>query len=459
MQTTLPPGPKSRIPGKLLFAFRRDTLGFLQRLASEYGDISQLTVGPQRVFFINHPEYAKDVLVTSQRNFLKGRGLERAKLLLGNGLLTSEGEFHRRQRRLAQPAFHRERIASYGTVMAAYGARACGRWRDGATYDVAQEMMQLTLAIVGKTLFDADIEREAREIGDALTTTFELFSLAMYPFSELLDRLPLPSIIRFRRARARLDATIFRMIEERRSASLNGGDLDRGDLLSMLLLAQDAEGDAGGMTDEQLRDEAMTLLVAGHETTANALSWTWYLLSEHPDVEARLHAEVDTVLAGRTPAADDVPRLPYTRMVLSESMRLYPPAWVLGRRAITDHELDGYVIPARSIVLLSQYIAHRDPRFFPQPERFDPERWTPEAQAARPKLAYFPFGAGARQCIGEQFAWMEAILVLATIAQRWRLRLVEGHPVEPCPLITLRPRHGMRMTVHRRGESSNAADP
>jgi cytochrome P450 len=319
-------------------------------------------------------------------------------------------------------------------------------------------MMQLTLAIVGKTLFDADIEREAREIGAALTTTFELFTLAMYPFSELLDRLPLPSINRFRRARARLDATIFRMIEERRSGRRDGRCLDRGDLLSMLLLAQDAEGDGDGMTDQQLRDEAMTLLVAGHETTANALTWTWYLLSEHPDVEARVHAEVDAALPGRTPDADDVLRLPYTRMVLAESMRLYPPAWALGRRAITDHELDGYLIPARSIVLLSQYIMHRDPRFYAHPERFDPERWTPEAQSGRPKFSYFPFGAGPRQCIGEQFAWMESTLVLATIAQRWRLRLVSGHPVEPRPLITLRPKHGMRMTVHLRGEGPNEDD-
>jgi cytochrome P450 len=457
MPTSLPPGPRSRIPGKLLFSFRRNTLGFLQRLAREYGDISQFMVGPQHIFFINHPDYAKDVLVTGQRNFVKGRGLERAKLLLGNGLLTSEGELHRRQRRLAQPAFHRERIASYGDVMAAYAVRARERWRDGATYDMAQEMMQLTLAVVGKTLFDADIEGEAREIGDALTTTFELLMLAMYPFTELLDRLPLPSVNRFRRARARLDATIFRMIEERRSECRDGRCVDRGDLLSMLLLAQDSEGDGGGMTDQQLRDEAMTLLVAGHETTANALTWTWYLLSEHPEVEARLHAEVDAALAGSTPRADDVLRLPYARMVLAESMRLYPPAWVLGRRAISDHELDGYLIPARSIVLLSQYIVHRDPRFYPHPERFDPERWTPEAQSARPKFAYFPFGAGPRQCIGEQFAWMEATLVLATIAQRWRLRLVPGHLVEPYPLVTLRPRHGMLMSAHRRDEGTMGA--
>ncbi|MDQ3811021.1 MAG: cytochrome P450 [Chloroflexota bacterium] len=422
---------------------RRDPLHFFMTLARDYGDIAGFRLGPERVVLLNHPDHIKAVLVTDAWNFLKGRGLERAKRLLGEGLLTSEGEFHRRQRRLAQPAFHRQRVATYGTVMTRFGERARERWRDGDTLDVHAEMMALTLEIVGRTLFDADVGPEAAEIGQALTATMELFDTAMLPFAELLDRLPLPWDRRFERARARLDATIYRLIDERRAS----GD-DRGDLLSMLLLAQDVEGDGGRMTDRQLRDEALTIFLAGHETTADALTWTWYLLSQHPDVEAMLHAEVDTVLRNRLPTADDLAQLHYTRQVLAESMRLYPPAWLLGRRALAEYRIGGYMLPARTLVLLSQYVTHHDARFFPEPFTFDPGRWTPEAQAARPRFSYFPFSAGPRGCIGEQFAWMEGILLLATIAQRWRFRLARGHPITLHPSVTLRPAHGMWMTVH-----------
>jgi cytochrome P450 len=368
-------------------------------------------------------------------------------MLLGSGLLTSEGDFHLRQRRLAQPAFHRQRVAAYGATMASYAATRRDRWRAGTVIDAHKEMMALTLAIVGKTLFDADVEHEAAEIGAALTTTFESFNFSFFlPFGELLDHLPLPATLRFRKARARLDATIYRLINERRASGT-----DRGDLLSMLLLAQDTEGDRGRMTDLQLRDEAMTLFLAGHETTANALTWTWYLLSQHPDVESRFHTEIDQALGGRLPTADDLPAIPYTRMVLAEAMRLYPPAWILGRRALAPFEANGYEIPARSIVLASQYITQHDARWFPDPERFDPERFSTERQAERPKFAYFPFGGGPRVCIGEQFAWMEGVILLATIAQRWKLRHVAGHPVALQPIITLRPKFGMRMTVEPRG--------
>ena len=424
----------------------RDPIAFLLRLRDRYGDIARVPLGSETLYLFSHPDLVRDVLVTNHRNFHKGRGLERAKMLLGDGLLTSEGDFHLRQRRLSQPAFHRQRIAGYGTVMSEYAAKRRDRWRAGAVIDVHTEMMALTLAIVGKTLFDADVEHEAGEIGEALTTTFEAFSFGFFlPFGQRLERLPLPATLRFRKARARLDATIYRLIDERRRTPS-----DRGDLLSMLLLAQDTEGDGGAMTNLQLRDEAMTIFLAGHETTANALTWTWYLLSQHPEVERRLHTEIDSALGGRLPTADDLAALPYTRMVLAESMRLYPPAWILGRRALAPFEAGGYAIPARSIVLASQYTIHRDARWFPDPERFDPERFAPEHHAARPKLAYFPFGAGPRVCIGEQFAWMEGVLALATIAQRWRLRLVPGHPVALQPIITLRPKFGMRMTVEPR---------
>src|SRR5437764_1510630 len=328
--------------------------------------------------------------------------------------------------------------------MTTYAGRVASRWHDGETLDISREMMRLTLAIVGKTLFDADVESEADEIGAALTAVMELFDLLLMPFSELLEKLPvsLPYMKKFRKAKARLDATIYRIIEERRRSQE-----DRGDLLSMLLNARDEEGDGGQMSDLQVRDEVMTLFLAGHETTANALTWTWYLLSEHPEVEAKLQEELDTVLEGRQPTVEDVPRLRYTEMILSESMRLYPPAWAIGRLALHDCEIGGYHIPAKSLVLLSQYVTHRDARFFPDPVRFDPERWTTAMRESRPQFAYFPFGGGPRRCIGEGFAWMEGILLIATLAQRWRMRLVPDHPVETLPVITLRPKYGMRMSV------------
>ncbi len=441
----LPPGPKPIIPGANLLRIRRDPIKFLMNLAGQYGDLAYFKLGPQPVFVVNNPDYTRDVLVTHNRNFMKGEGLQRAKRLLGEGLLTSEGEFHLRQRRLAQPAFHRQRIAAYAGTMAGYAARMRDEWRDGETRDVAREMMRLTLAIAGKTLFDADVESEADEIGEALTTTFELFNRLTLPFSQLVERLPLPATKRFQRARERLDATVYRIIDERRTSGR-----DHGDLLSMLIQARDEEGDGGGMTDEQLRDEAMTILLAGHETTANALAWTWYLLSQHPEVEAGFHAEVDEVLGGRLPAAEDFPRLGYTEMVLAESMRLYPPAWIIGRRALGDYSINGYTIPARSILLMSQYVTHHDSRYFPDPFRFDPQRWRPEVRESRPKFSYFPFGGGPRLCIGEHFAWMEGVLVLATIAQRWQMRLAPGHLVEMLPMVTLRPKHGMKMVLQRR---------
>jgi len=329
--------------------------------------------------------------------------------------------------------------------MTAYGSQTCARWRDGDTLDMSAEMMQLTLGIVGKTLFDADVVSDAQEVGEAMTVVMDLFNTITIPFFELIQKLPLPQLRRFDTAKARLDAIIYRLIEQRRLA----GE-DRGDLLSMLLLAQDTEVDGGGMTDEQLRDELMTIFLAGHETTANALTWTWYLLSQNPEAEARLHEEIDRVLEGRLPDFDDVAKLKYTEMVLAESMRLYPPAWALGRLAMEDFEIGGYVVPRKSLVLMSQFVMHRDPRYFADPLKFDPDRWTTEARESRPQFSYFPFGGGPRRCIGEGFAWMEGILLIATIARQWQMRLVPNHPVVLKPVITLRPKYGMRMTVIRR---------
>lgn len=440
-----PPGPHPRWPVISFLAYRRDMAAFLERAAREHGDIVYFKIGPQDVYFLNHPDYIKDVLVTHQQNFIKGRALQRSKRLLGEGLLTSEGSFHRRQRRLAQPAFHRQRIASYADAMTEYAVRTGTRWQDAEQLDISHEMMKLTLAIVAKTLFDADVEVEAQEIGEALATILNLFNAMIFPFSELLEKLPLPQNKRFERAKRRLDETIYRIIDERRRS----GE-DHGDLLSMLLFSQDEEG-TGSMTDEQVRDEVMTLFLAGHETTANALTWTWYLLSQHEEHEARLHAEIDEVLEGRErPEVEDVPRLRYTEMVLAEAMRLYPPAWAIGRLAAKETEIGGYRIGTGSLVLVSQYVMHRDSRYYTTPDRFDPERWTTQARESRPQFSYFPFGAGARRCIGESFAWMEGILLIATLARRWRMRHVADHPVELQPLITLRPKHGMLMTVHKR---------
>ena len=314
-------------------------------------------------------------------------------MLLGDGLLTSEGDHHRRQRRLVQPAFHRDRLAGYGAVMVERSAVVRDQWQSGQPFDVLQEMMRLTLAIVAKTLFSTDVDSEADDIGAALTQVFDLFEIILMPFSEILEKLPLPAVRRFHRARKRLDETIYRLIAERRAEGR-----DAGDLLSMLLLARDEDG-RGGMTDEQVRDEALTLFLAGHETTADALTWAWYLLSQNPQAEAAFHAELDRVLAGRLPSFDDLPQLRYTESVFAEALRLYPPAWGIGRRALEDYPVGDFVIPARSVVLMSPYVVHRDPRWFPDPLVFRPERWLVE-DPARPKFAYFPFGGGARVCIG-----------------------------------------------------------
>jgi cytochrome P450 len=439
-----PPGPRRGFPLAALAAFRRDPLAFLERVHREHGDVAAWRFGRRRVYLLAHPELVRDVLVTRHRNFIKSRALQRARVILGHGLLTSEGDFHLRQRRLAQPAFHRERIAALGEQMVGFAGQTADAWRAGVEMDLPREMNRLTLAIAGKTLFGADVQAEADEIGSALTDALEAFKRLTNPLGPLLDKLPLPTTLRVRRASERLDATIYRMIAARRAS----GE-DRGDLMSMLLAARDEEGDGGGMTDLQLRDEVLTLFLAGHETTATALSWTWHLLAQHPEVEAKLHAELSAALAGRGPAASDLPRLAYTRAVLAESMRLYPPAWTIGREPKEEFEAGGYRIRAGTVVLVSPWLMHRDPRWWPDPLCFDPDRWTPEREAEQPRFAYFPFGGGPRKCIGEGFAWTEGILVLATLAQRWKLRHAPGVDVGRQPLITLRPT-GLRMVGEAR---------
>jgi cytochrome P450 len=442
MTGAFPPGPTPTLLQRVIYHPGRDPLAFFTNLARTYGDVVHYRLASERIFLVSDPTLIRDILVTHNQNFVKGRGLERTKLLFGEGLLTSEGAVHRQQRRLIQPMFHRERIAGYGRTMVAEAERMRAGWTDGATVDVDRDMMRLTLAIVGRTLFDTDVDADA--IGVAMGDVVESFWLFMLPFAPMLDRLPLPGFLRSRRARETLDAFIYRLIADRRASGR-----DHGDLLSTLIAAQDAET-RSPMSDTQVRDEAMTLFLAGHETTANALAWIWYALSTSPAAESRLHDELDRVLQGRPPTTADIGALTFVEKVVTEAMRLYPPAWIVGRRALGAYPIAGYVAPPGALLLMSPFIVHHDSRFYPEPERFHPDRWTPEFKASLPRFAYFPFGGGPRQCIGESFAWMELVLLVATVAQRWRLRLVPGHAVVPRPLVTLRMKHGLRMTAHAR---------
>ncbi len=357
---------------------------------------------------MNDPELIREVLIVQPQNFIKERTQRRMKILLGEGLITSDGEIHKRQRRIAAPAFHRQRIQAYATLMVERAAAMRDAWQPGIEIDASAEMMRLALQIVARTLFDSDVTKDVQSINDEVNAIMRLYNfLVAVPRLEAWLHLPVPGLMRFRRARKRLDKVVYRMIEDRRSAGVDGGDL-----LSMLLASRDDEADHSGMTDEQLRDEVLTSFLAGYETVANALAWTWLLLGQNPNAEAKLHAEIDSVLGGRLPTLEDLPQLRYAEMVLAESMRLYPPAWAMGRQATCDVEIGPFKLPAGTYVFFSQYIIQRNARLLPDPLRFDPERFTPEGKAGRPRFSYFPFGGGSRQCIGESFAWMEAVLSL-----------------------------------------------
>ncbi len=443
-RNSLPPGPRGLPIVGSLFDYFRDMLGFLLSTAQVYGDISFFRLGPRQVYLLSHPDYIKDVLVTNSRNFHKSRALQRSKIVLGEGLLTSEGETHLRERRIIQPVFHHKRIKAYADVMADFASSIGENWGNGEVVDIHREMMRLTLAIVVKTLFGAEIRSGAEDIGKSLTTIVNQFPRMLFPLSEYLDKIPLPGTRKFFKALETLDKTVYQLIEEGRRSKE-----DRDDLLSMLLSAQDEEG-GGGLTDEQVRDEAMTLFLAGQESTANSLVWVWYLISQHPEVEKKLHDELDSVLGERLPGVDDLKKLVFTRMIFSESLRLYPPAWTVVRRAVEDYELDGYVVPGGADIYMSQYVVHHDPRFFPEPFVFDPERWNQDQASSLPQFAYFPFGGGPRRCIGEPFAWMEGMMLIAAIASKWRMHLVPGQTIAPKPLITIRPKNGMRMIMEKR---------
>jgi cytochrome P450 len=444
-RSKLPPGPKTKNPLGHLFSFRRDIIGFLKKIAHEYGDIVHFKLGPIRIVLLNHPDHIKEVLTTQHRNFVKGRPLEMAKELLGEGLLTSEGEFHKRQSRLIQPAFHRNAIESCATAMTECSANLMDGWSEDMQVDIKEEMTNMSIAIAGKAMFGTDIKKEAKEINKALDTATDLFGRIALPFSEWLLKLPIPSTRRFFKAKARLDDTIYGMIAARQRNKVNNRDL-----LSLLLNSQDEKVDGGGMNDQQVRDEALTLFLTAFDTTSTALTWVWYLLSQNPEAEAELHEELDRVLEGRVPTAEDVANLKYTRMVLGESMRMFPPSYVIPRQALENFPIDKYVVPRGTIILMSPYLIHHDSRFHTNPEKFDPRAWDKHSRSANSKYEFFPFSRGPRACIGEPFAWMQGILVLASIAQFWRIKLAPGHPVEMLPLMNLRPKYGMLMTLHRR---------
>jgi cytochrome P450 len=442
----LPRGPRGHLLTGSLPEFSGDRLAFFTRLAREYGDVVAFRLAWRRVLLLNQPDLIEDVLATKARNFTKHFALRLNRMLLGNGLITSEGEFWLRQRRLSQPAFSRERVLGYAPIIVACALRRLTTWRAGETRDLHTEMMQLTLEIVGQALFGADVAAEARAVGAAMEMALDCYvarlkSLFLFPVW-----IPTRRNRRLKEACGRLDAILYQIIKARRNRPTGNGSAPADDLLSRLLHARDEDGTR--MTDQQLRDEAMTLFLAGHETTALNLAWTGYLLAQHPEIEDRLEAELRAVLGGRAPTAADLPRLKYTERVIQESFRLYPPVYAIGREAVHDCEIGGYPVPAGTTILMSQWVMHRDPRFFREPERFDPDRWDERRAKDLPRFAFFPFGGGPRLCIGNTFAVTEAVLVLATLAQRFRFRLVPGHLVKPVPHLTLRPEHGIKVVLH-----------
>ena len=444
MEPRCPPGPRGRFLLGNLPDFARDILGFVTFCAREYGDVTRLRLGKYDAYLLNHPDLVDEVLRKQRENFVKHRFFWRhVTAIFGTGLLTSEGEFWLRQRRLAAPAFHPDRIAAYGGVMVAYSDRLVDGWRDGEVRNVHEDMMRVTMEIVSKTLFDADVETDVDELGRAFEIVLrEIAGRFRRPF-KIPDWIPTPGNLRYRRGVRRLERLVFRILAERRA-----DPRDRGDLLSLLMSARDDDGNA--MSDAQLRDELVTIFLAGHETTAIALSWTLHLLAQHPLVRDRLVKELFDQLDRRPATVDDLPNLPFADAVVKEGIRLFPPAYVLGREAVADCEIGGWKIPRGATVFMSPWVIHRDARWFASPEKFLPERWLDGLAARLPRFAYMPFGGGPRICIGDRFATMEAVLILATVARRYRLERTSEAEIVPFPSITLRPEGGVWMRLVQR---------
>ena len=455
----LPAGLRRALP----FYFRRKWVSFgepiplFEHLHKVFGRIAHYRFLGTTIVFVNDPEWIHEILVTQGASFVRERTLKRMKILLGEGLITSDDPIHMRQRKIAAPAFHRQRIAGYAGQIVENAVAARDAWSEGTEVDIADEMMHLSLQIVARTLFDSEVTAEVLSVRDEVNTIMGLYNfLVAFPMIEKVLHLPIPGVVQFRRARRRLDKVVAGMIASRRTTSREELE-QRGDLLSMLMASryeEDAQTSSGGgaaMSDVQVRDEILTIFLAGYETVANALTWTWYLLSQNPEAANRMYAEVAEVLGAgdeaRRATIGDYGRLRYTEMVFAESMRLYPPAWAMGRQSTKAVELGPYRLPPGAHFFISQYVMHRSEEFWEAPREFRPERHTAEAKAERQRFVYFPFGGGGRQCIGEGFAWMEGVLSLATIAQKWRLRFVEKHPVVAQAKITLRPKWPMVMRV------------
>lgn len=442
-----PPGPRllRRLLSRGLFGTggRQNPADFVRSVAAKFGDVTKYQIGPQQIYLFSHPELITDFFGKDAPHHHRNFVMQRSREVLGHGLLTSEEPLHMRQRRLAQPAFLRSRIASYGQEIGRRAEARSRSWKPGPC-EMHHQMLELALDIVGKTLFDLDRVEQMHEIEDAVNAFMAFMPLAFLPFGRLVQRLPLPVIRRMNRGNRMLNDFIYGLLAERRAEGT-----DRGDLLSMLLAAAD---EGGSMTDEQVRDECVTIILAGHETTANALSFALDLLARNPETQERLAAESDAVLGDRPPTAADYALLPYATQVFAEAMRLYPPVWITGRMAAEPYEIAGYPIPKGAALMASQYAVHRDPRWWPDPDRFDAERFSEVAKAGRPRNVYFPFGGGSRQCIGEGLAWMEGTLILAAVARDWRLTLPPGAPAQPAldPAITLRPKNGIPLLLERR---------
>ncbi|HKV28496.1 MAG TPA: cytochrome P450 [Candidatus Acidoferrales bacterium] len=441
---TLPPGPNGIALIRPLYHFTHEPLDFIISTQRKYGDAARFRFLKFPVYFFNRPNLIEEILITQNAKFIKSADLREGNRVLGNGLLTSEGDFWRRQRKLAQPAFHRDRVTAYAPVMTGYAEQVLDTWKDGETREIRGEMMQLTLRIAARTLFGADLEADTvRIIGESLTAAIQQFDARVKTGFLLPSNWPTPGNIRSRKAVDRLDEILHRIIDRRRNASA-----ETEDLLSMLLSARDDTG--AGMDGKQLRDEVMTLLLAGHETTATTLAWTFYLLAQNPHAEAQLLAELQAAIPGRVPACEDLPKLRFAEAIIRESLRLYPPAWAMGRQAVEDCAIGGYYVPRKTTIYMSQWVVHRDARYFDEPDEFLPERWMDSLQKTLPRFAYFPFGGGPRVCIGASFAMMEATLLLATIASRFRMTIVPGQTIKLWPSITLRPRNGIQMALSKR---------
>lgn len=461
-----PPGPSLVFPSKISRQFSspffktyfRDPIKTLSRIAEKYGEISHFKVGRQHVFLINNPSYIENILVHDHSNFTKGPSHQTQESVLGEGLVTSEGEYHHDQRKIIQPIFIPRKVASYGSFTIDHVSRMCQSWCDGSVLDIHEEMMKVTLGIICKSLLNYDIEsEEVQRISKALAITRGYFRRLQHPIFQILDHFT-PKREAFG-SNDVLDSIIYRAISERRNRKSSqyygkGEEEQPDDFLSRLMRMQNPQfkNKLCHMSDKQVRDQIVTFLLAGHETIADALSWTFYLVSRNPSVEQKLQEEVDSLMINKSvPSVDDISRLEYSEKIFRESMRIYPPVWTIGRYVSgSNYSLGEYVIPSGSIVLMSQYIIHHDPRYYDKPEIFDPDRWTEEFSMRLPRFSYFPFGGGIRGCIGESFAWQTGILLIATVSRYWTMRLIPNQHIKPYPGITLNPNHGIKMKLNLR---------